>query len=96
MSPNPIKDPNNLIIMTEKIVTTKPIKPLEIFFFEDSKELLSPPEVIIPIAPVIKVNTNQIIATRVNIPIVKEITVAKMLGASVGALPSSPSGPNPE
>lgn len=56
----------------------KPTIPVVIFFLADSSACLSPPEPIILIAPVIKVNINQIMATIVMTPIAIEIIAERV------------------
>ena len=90
----PIKFPTSLTISSPKTETVIPIIPLVIFFFADSIDPLSPLEVIIAIAPDIKINTNQIIPITVIRPIADDIKVAKIDGASV-VDPARPNVPKP-
>ena len=64
--------PTKFNINNADIVTTNPINPEVIFFFADSFAFLSPPEDIIPMAPVIKVKINQMIAITVINPIAED------------------------
>ena len=59
----------------------------------DSKEFLSPPEDIIPTAPIKKIKINQIIAIIVIRPIAEERKLTKTETPSCP--PSNPRGPNP-
>lgn len=88
----PSKKPISLIINIARIVTTKPTIPVVIFFLALSKPFLSPPEVIIPIAPVINENTNQIMAIKVMSPTAEEMKVLKI---SIPLPTLFPKGPMP-
>lgn len=88
----PRRKPINRMIKIAIIVTTNPITPLTIFFLELSIAALSPPAVIIPIAPKIKVKTNQIMAMMVIRPIAEEM---KLANVPIAFSPGFPSGPNP-
>lgn len=90
----PISDPINLTTNNPRTETVIPIIPDVIFFFADSIDPLSPPEVIIPTAPVIKINTNHIIPITVISPIAEEIKVEKIEGALVFG-PAKPKVPKP-
>lgn len=95
MRSNPIRVPISSIMNIAAITITRPAIPVVILPLASATFALSPPEVIIAIAPEMSTKVNQIAATIVNIPIVFERKVLKRVGASLAALPSRPSGPIP-
>lgn len=70
--------PIRLITKTAEITTTTPIIPFTIFCLAPSSFCLSLPAVIIPIAPVMNVNTNHINATIVKRPIADEMMLVNV------------------
>lgn len=71
------------IINMAAITTTKPIAPVVIFLLASSNAPLSPPEEMMPIAPVIRMNMKKSAATTVSRPIVVDKTCASTTTAFV-------------
>ncbi len=93
----PRRVPIKLIINMAAIITTRPISPLVILFWADSRAALSPPELIIPIAPERNTKINQIKATMVKSPMVLEMNLLKVEiplpdGFPRGPIPLKPPG----
>lgn len=78
MSGIPSKNPINLIINIEAMITTNPIMPVVIFFLALSSDCLSPPDVTMPIAPVMNEKINQMIPMIVIRPIAEDMNVLKI------------------
>ena len=91
----PIRNPTNLIINIAATTTTIPIMPVIIFLRALSSACLSPPAVIIPIAPIKKTKTNQIMAIIVIRPTVDEMNLENIPTEPEASLFSRPSVPNP-
>ncbi len=94
----PIRAPISLIIKIAVIVTTKPTIPVVIFFLALSSAFLSPPDARIPMAPVMKEKTNQIMAIIVMSPTVEEmnlLNISMPLPVPLAAPLGAPSGPKP-